>query len=108
VPTDEDVHASDQSGETRTQSVRLGYVVVLMAVAFAGGFVARGMSGPESQPVQIQPGEVGGRTAPALDRDQLQGDLPAGHPPIDSLPASPDASDPPSTTPQATQTTPAP
>lgn len=85
VDTEVDAVDTDETAEPAFRSLRLGYVVVLMALAFAGGFLARGSADMSGTPVQTVPGvsvPQGGGTGPALDESQLRGGLPSGHPPI--------------------------
>jgi hypothetical protein len=63
------------------RGVRVGAVVVLLALAFAGGFVARGSAGV-TDPSRVDPPNGVDQLAPALDESQLRGGLPSGHPPI--------------------------
>jgi hypothetical protein len=78
--------------------VELWLALVFMAVAFAGGFLIRGMS--DSEPAQPVIGSVQGTgvgqnvvQAPPLSSDQLSGSLPAGHPDIgdSTVPSEPGA-----------------
>lgn len=78
-------------GRSAQIRVGTGMVVVLMAVAFAAGFAARGSFGSDPLPSTVPATDVA-PNAPALDPNQLQGGLPSGHPPVSGqtgVPATP-------------------
>jgi hypothetical protein len=69
--------------------VELWVAVVLMAFGFLGGVLVSGMdSGPAQQGppsgTQQQFPQEGFQVAPPLTEEQLSGEMPAGHVPVDS------------------------
>lgn len=80
MSTDDSTPATGERSQLRVR-LELWAVIVLMAIAFAGGFLVRGMGSPSGDAEQAP---VTTQQAPALSEDQFGGQLPAGHPPVEA------------------------
>ena len=77
-----------------TAKVEVWLAGVLMLIAFAVGFVVRGVASDNSTPAPATDQQLTGTTngivpAPPLTDQQLQAGLPAGHPALDQTSSSP-------------------
>ncbi|MBI4728840.1 MAG: hypothetical protein HY775_04980 [Acidobacteria bacterium] len=88
----------DASDEARPEmgglkrKVEMWAAVLLMAVGFGAGFLVRGMTSAPP-PAGVDTGSFqgnsapGGMIAPPLTDDQIQQQLPPGHPPVEGAPS---------------------